>query len=125
MKLEGENCIWHAFDYLAMENGRQSANKSKLKVLTSNIGHILGKVGVENGLDVFRSTPPLTFEQYRFYLNTELLNSLEDTEISVSSALSLEGRMSSVCWLICSPSYLERTGPLLPASCVLQLWRIF
>ena len=33
--------------------------------------------------------------------------------------------MSSVCWLICSPPYLERTGPLLPASCVLQLWRIF
>ena len=46
-------------------------------------------------------------------------------QISVSSALSLEGRMSSVCWLICSPPYLERTGPLLPASCVLQLWRIF
>ena len=46
-------------------------------------------------------------------------------QISVSSALSLEGRMSSVCWLICSPPYLERTGPVLPSSCVLQLWRIF
>lgn len=32
MKLEVENCIWHAFDYLATENGRQAANKSKLKV---------------------------------------------------------------------------------------------
>ena len=37
MKLEVENCIWHAFDYLAMENGRQSANKSKLKVIIRNI----------------------------------------------------------------------------------------
>ena len=26
-----------------------------LQVLTSNIGHILGKVGVENGLDEFRN----------------------------------------------------------------------
>ena len=30
---------------------------------------------------VLRSTPTLTFEQYRFYLNTELLNSNEDTEV--------------------------------------------
>ena len=46
-------------------------------------------------------------------------------QISVASALALEARMASVCWLICSPPYLERTGPVLPSSCVLQLWRIF
>ena len=34
---------------------------------------------------VLRSTPPLTFEQYRFYLNTELLNSLEDTEVAYNA----------------------------------------
>ena len=34
-----------------------------MQVLTSNIGHILGKIGVENGLDEFRSTQSLTFEQ--------------------------------------------------------------
>ena len=32
MNLQVENSIWHAFDYLSMENGKQSANKSKLKV---------------------------------------------------------------------------------------------
>ena len=32
MTLQVENAIWHAFDYLAMESGRQYANKSKLKV---------------------------------------------------------------------------------------------
>ena len=32
MKLQVENSVWHAFDYLSMENGKQSANKSKLKV---------------------------------------------------------------------------------------------
>ena len=30
--LQVENVIWHAFDYLAMDSGRQYANKSKLKV---------------------------------------------------------------------------------------------
>ena len=30
-------------------------NYHALQVLTSNIGHILGKVGVENGLDEFRN----------------------------------------------------------------------
>ena len=34
---------------------------------------------------VLRSTPTLTFEQYRFYLNTELLNSLEDTEVAYNA----------------------------------------
>ena len=32
MRLQVENAIWHAFDYLAMDSGRQNANKSKLKV---------------------------------------------------------------------------------------------
>ena len=32
MHLQVENSVWHAFDYLSMENGKQSANKSKLKV---------------------------------------------------------------------------------------------
>ena len=34
---------------------------------------------------VLRSTPTLTFEQYRFYLNTELLNSLEATEVGYNA----------------------------------------
>ena len=33
MKLQVENSIWHAFNYLSMENGKQFANKSKLKVM--------------------------------------------------------------------------------------------
>ena len=52
-----------------------------MQVLTSNIGHILGKIGVENGLDEFRSTQSLTFEQYRFYLNNEIFNHTDDLEV--------------------------------------------
>ena len=32
MPLAVENAVWHAFDYLAVETGRSSASKSKLKV---------------------------------------------------------------------------------------------
>ena len=32
-KLNVENSIWHAFDYLAVETGRTYASKSKLKVI--------------------------------------------------------------------------------------------
>ena len=39
---KSHKCMFH-FDYHSMQ------------VLTSNIGHILGKVGVENGLDEFRN----------------------------------------------------------------------
>ena len=52
-----------------------------MQVLTSNIGHILGIIGVENGIDEFRSTASLTFEQYRFYLNNEIFNQTDDMEV--------------------------------------------
>ena len=38
---------------------------------------------------------------------------------------SYERKIDEVCWLICNPPYLERSNPVLPESCVLQLWRIF
>ena len=41
MELQVENSIWHAFDYLSMENGKQSANRSKLKVSITKVESIL------------------------------------------------------------------------------------
>ena len=38
---------------------------------------------------------------------------------------SYERKIDEVCWLICNPPYLERSNPVFPESCVLQLWRIF
>jgi len=78
MMLNVENSVWHAFDYLSVETGRICAGKSKLKVLTANLGHILEVKGTEQGLDDFRGTPTLTFDQYRFYLQTEVFSALPD-----------------------------------------------
>eukprot|EP00092_Neocalanus_flemingeri_P011175 GFUD01012038.1.p1 GENE.GFUD01012038.1~~GFUD01012038.1.p1 ORF type:complete len:586 (+),score=193.29 GFUD01012038.1:46-1803(+) len=119
-----ENTVWHAFDYLAVENGRICAGKSKLKVLTANLGHILEVRGTEQGLDDFRGTPTLTFDQYRFYLETEVFSALPD-QISVDDQRSYEKKIDEVCWLICNPPYLERSNPVYPDCCVIQLWRIF
>ena len=46
-------------------------------------------------------------------------------QISVAEARSYESKIDGVCWLICNPPYLERSNPVFPSSCVLQLWRIF
>jgi len=78
MLLTVENSVWHAFDYLAVETGRLCAGKSKLKVLTANLGHILEVRGAEQGLDHFRGTTTLTFDQYRYYLQTEVFSALPD-----------------------------------------------
>ena len=52
------------------------------QALTSNIGHVMGVTGAEKGLDDFQSTPTLTFEQYRFYLQKEVFSDLPD-EVSI------------------------------------------
>ena len=48
------------------------------QVLTSNLGHIVEVNGVEKGLDDYRSTPNLDFEQYRYYLLKEVFSALPD-----------------------------------------------
>ena len=42
----------------------------------------MGVTGAEKGLDDFQSTPTLTFEQYRFYLQKEVFSDLPD-EVSI------------------------------------------
>ena len=93
MMLQVENSIWHAFDYLSVETGRFCASKSKLKVtlylrktfligfkkvLTANLGHILDVRGTEQGLTDFKGTSTLTFDQFRYYVQTEVFSALPD-----------------------------------------------
>ena len=56
----------------------------------------------------------------KFYVTRRL-----SFQISVDEARVFEEKIDGVCWLICNPPYLERSNPVFPASCVLQLWRIF
>ena len=55
---------------------------------TSDIGKILELQDVENGLDDYRSTSYLSFEQYRYYLFKEVFSALPD-EMSVQDTLKV------------------------------------
>jgi len=118
-----ENSIWHAFDYLALE-GDGTATKHKLKGLTADIGKILELDDVDKGLDDYRSTSYLTFEQYRYYMFKEVFSALPD-EMSIPDQHKNESKVDEVCWEVCKSNYLERDNPLLPDDCVYMLFRIF
>ncbi|VVC91266.1 unnamed protein product [Leptidea sinapis] len=92
------NCIWHAFDSLQVND---VVHKSKLKVLTANIGTLLDLYGVEKGLDHFRSSQELTFDEFRYYLQHE------------------------VCWFVCRKNLLTRDKPVFKDESVFKLFRIF
>ena len=48
------------------------------QVLTANLGHILDVKGTEQGLTDFKGSSTLTFEQYRYYVQTEVFSALPD-----------------------------------------------
>jgi len=118
-----ECAVWHAFDFLALEPGGQ-ARKTKLKVLTASFGHILDIPGSESGIDDYRSTDTLTFEQYRFYLKNEVFAALPD-KLELEEQIQVEEKLENVCWLICKQPYIERGNQLFSEKSVKQLWRIF
>lgn len=49
---------------------------ASFQVLTANIGTLLDLYGVEKGLDHFRSSQELTFDEFRYYLQHEVFSSL-------------------------------------------------
>lgn len=117
------NALWHAFAALAPPGSAEVA-KSRLKVLTANIGTLLDLYGVERGLDHFRSTPSLSFQHFRYYLQKEVFSSLPET-LPLRELRACEARVEEVCWLVCRTRLLRREAPVFPDPCVYQLFRIF
>ncbi|KAL1140842.1 hypothetical protein AAG570_000770 [Ranatra chinensis] len=118
------NSIWHAFNSLAPSNSPGQVVKSKLKVLTANIGTLLDLYGVEKGLEHFRSTPSLNFHHYKYYLLKEVFTSLPDS-LTLSLVQNYEKLIDEVCWLICKRQYLTRQNPVLSDGCLYHLFRVF
>uniref|UniRef100_A0A023F3R7 Putative pleckstrin similarity domain protein n=2 Tax=Triatoma infestans TaxID=30076 RepID=A0A023F3R7_TRIIF len=115
------NSIWHAFNSLATDSSG-NVMKSKLKVLTANIGTLLDLYGVEKGLDHYRSTSTLNFHHFKYYLLKEVFSSLADT-LPLPALRDYEARIDEVCWLVCKRIYTPRD--LLPETCLLPLFRVF
>ncbi|XP_011869366.1 PREDICTED: differentially expressed in FDCP 6 homolog isoform X2 [Vollenhovia emeryi] len=112
------NSIWHAFHAL------QASNDASNTVLTANIGTTMDLYGVEKGLEHYRSTQSLTFEQYIYYLQKEVFSSITDAT-SVQTLKALEEGIDEICWLVCKKLYLERSHPVFDDHSVYQLFRIY
>ncbi|KAK7870719.1 hypothetical protein R5R35_009871 [Gryllus longicercus] len=117
------NALWHAFAALAPP-GSALVAKSRLKVLTANIGTLLDLYGVERGLDHFRSTLELNFHHFRYYLQREVFASLPDA-LPLRELRECEARVEEVCWLVCRGRLAQRDSPVFPDACVYQLFRVF
>ncbi|XP_019762017.2 switch-associated protein 70 isoform X1 [Dendroctonus ponderosae] len=117
------NCVCLAFKALQQDQ-TGLVNKSKLKVLTANIGTLLDLYGVEKGLEHFRSTLSLSFDQYRFYLQNEVFSSLP-AKLPLAELREYESRIAEVCWLVCRKRYLQRDHKVFTDDTVFQLYRIF
>ncbi|XP_015110154.1 differentially expressed in FDCP 6 homolog [Diachasma alloeum] len=117
------NSIWHAF-YALQGHTPNIVAKSKLKVLTANIGTLMDLYGVEKGLEHYRSTSTLTFEQFIYYLQKELFSSLTDST-PIESCRALEEGVNEICWLLCRKLFLERSHAVFDDQSVYKLFRIF
>lgn len=115
------NCVWHAFNSLQNDGG---VHKSKLKVLTANIGTLLDLYGVEKGLDHFKSSQELTFDEFRYYLQHEVFSSIPKT-LSLTILREYERKISEVCWLVCRKSLEQREKPVFNDESVFKLFRIY
>lgn len=65
------------------------------QVLTANIGTLLDLYGVEKGLDHFRSSQELTFDEFKYYLQHEVFSSLPKT-ITLPIVREYEKKISEV-----------------------------
>ncbi|XP_076275805.1 switch-associated protein 70-like isoform X2 [Rhynchophorus ferrugineus] len=89
------NCVCLAFDVLQQDQ-TGFVNKSKLKVLTANIGTLLDLYGVEKGLEHFKSASQLSFDQYKYYLQNEVFSSFPN-KLPMSEIREYESRIAEVC----------------------------
>ncbi|XP_011175513.1 differentially expressed in FDCP 6 homolog [Solenopsis invicta] len=117
------NSIWHAFNALQTD-ATNTVAKSKLKVLTANIGTLMDLYGVEKGLEHYRSTQNLTFDQYIYYIQKEVFSSITDAT-PIQTLKTLEEGIDEICWLVCKKIYLERSHPVFNNHSVYQLFRIY
>ncbi|XP_074037889.1 switch-associated protein 70 isoform X2 [Leptinotarsa decemlineata] len=93
-------------------------------VLTANIGTLLDLYGVEKGLEHFRSTSTLNFDQFKYYLQREVFSSLP-AKLQVPELRIYETKIAEVCWLVCRKKYISREHRIFSEHSLFQIFRIF
>ncbi|XP_018323912.1 switch-associated protein 70-like isoform X2 [Agrilus planipennis] len=86
---------------------------------------ILGLYDLEQGLDHFRSTPGLNFDNYQYYLRKEVFSVVTGDKLSSKNAREYELKIARLCWLVCCRKYLTRKGLMLSEDSLFKLFVIF
>ncbi|XP_052829692.1 switch-associated protein 70 isoform X1 [Octopus bimaculoides] len=115
---ELEKAVWHAFIFLADKQSGLT-QKSKLKVLTNNLGNELGFLKSEEKLDKCSSTE-LNFEEYLKLLKSEVFT---DSHLSFTPKAE---SIKEICWILCKNKVWEFPDqPKLKSSDAFTLWKLF
>lgn len=120
---ETKKALWHVYDMLKSTNS-SDVHISQLKVITSNIGRILGFDSSEHLLDRDGMTT-MDFDTYFDIMKTDLI--LKQRTDSDCSLKPLGERLSDVmksCWTFCRYERTHKSKALGSDHC-LVLWRLF
>ncbi|XP_017785012.1 PREDICTED: switch-associated protein 70-like [Nicrophorus vespilloides] len=118
------NCVWQAFAALQLDRTKGYVYKSRLKVLTANIGTFLDLYGIEKCLEHYKATDTLTFDYYKTYLQKEVFASLPD-KLPLGELRNYEANIAEVCWLVCRKGLLQRENRRFDEDAIFKLFRVF
>ncbi|XP_053635724.2 differentially expressed in FDCP 6-like isoform X1 [Cherax quadricarinatus] len=119
------NSLWFAFDALDQQK-TGVVPKSKLKVLTQNVGVLL-RVDrhVENCIEEYLSCKHLNFEQYLYFLTHEVLAEADDGSTPYGELKKHHDTLEHNFWLLGRGTVLNRHFPVFSEEAVFKLFRMF
>ncbi|XP_055861473.1 switch-associated protein 70-like isoform X3 [Biomphalaria glabrata] len=107
---EVKKSLWHAFDVLDTTSHLKKIRtaqvpKTKLRVLTNNLGHLLS---VEQAETIWDKVPKdnIDFDQFIDVLNKNLLVGLD--KHSGAKLVGLISEIDNLCWMLCENVYRQR-----------------
>lgn len=116
--------IWHAFNVLD-EQKKGEVLKSQLKVLSHNLMTALGITEANNAIEAFLpSALSLSFIDYMRFIDEMLSKTMRANSLMEEASILMD-KVDTVCWFICSKSYVSQTGRLLDENNCFKLWCIF
>lgn len=125
--------LWHAFDVM---DETSQVKKTRVRVLTNNIGQILKVEHAETIWDKVQEEL-IDFDLFIRVLKTNLLVGVEKN--TDSSYASFRAELDHLCWMLCEKSYLQRINAKtsssdkdsdtkrreFTATDLFRLWKIF